>query len=326
MLATRNQAGEISSSLLATLQTQAGAVRDSIAAGSWSNIGGQLTTLWNQINSATSVNIGATAKAVLLHRVEAMQALNANVPAFAVPTIGNVSSSVTLSSLQSPVFSSALTVAQPGLPTFVGGHTKLTVSNPRSDAQWYFNDGTAYQLVVGDEISLDGVTVAQVVTAGVGTLELEFLADATHDRVRRLMTRIQLQLPPASQAWTSAMTYEVANGVGGVTQGTITLTRPAGTPTAPGNNAPTAVSLITSTIAENLPGRTVIGSIIATDADVGDSITYTLPVGLGNNDRFMIIGNQLRSAGPVNFELTPTLTAVIRATDLNGNLFDAPVR
>lgn len=324
-LATRNTAGEVSASLLAMLQSQAGIVRSSIAAGSWSNIAGQLATLRNLINSASAGDISATSKTVLLSRVEAMQALNERVPAFQSPTIGSVPANVTLGDLQSRVLSTSLTVTQPGLATFVGGHARLTVANPRNDAQWYFNDGAAFQLVVGDEISLDGVPVAQVVIADIGELELEFLADATPDRVRRLLTSVYLQLPTASQAWTSVMNYEVANGIGGSAQGAVTLTRPGGTPAEPGNQAPTAINLISNTVAENLPARTVIGALTATDADVGDRIAFALLAGQGNNDRFMIIGNQLRTSAPLNHEQTPTLTAWVRATDLAGSHFDAAI-
>jgi hypothetical protein len=324
-LATRNTAGEVLASLFATLENQASIVRNSIAAGSWSNIAGQLATLRNLINSASAGDISATSKTVLLSRVEAMQALNERVPTFQSPLIGSVPANVTLGDLQSRVLSTSLTVTQLGLATFVGGHARLTVANPRIDAQWYFNDGTAFQLVVGDEISLDGVPVAQVVIADIGELELEFLADATPDRVQRLLTRVYLQLPTASQAWTSVMNYEVANGIGGAAQGTVTLTRPGETPAVPGNQVPTAINLISNMVAENLPARTVIGALTATDADVGDRISFALLDGQGDYDRFMIIGNQLRTSAPLNHEQTPTLTGWVRATDLAGNHFDAAI-
>ncbi len=83
------------------------------------------------------------------------------------------------------------------------------------------------------------------------------------------------------------------------------------------NRAPTGIVFNGSTVPENSVSGTVIGTVSATDPDRVDTHTFTLV----NNasGRVNLVGNQLRVAGPINFELSPTFTVRVRATDA-GNL------
>jgi len=86
------------------------------------------------------------------------------------------------------------------------------------------------------------------------------------------------------------------------------------------NETPTALALSAATIAENAAAGTIIGSFSTTDPDAGDSFTYTLVSGDGGTDNasFTIVGGQLVSAVPFNFEMQPTRSVRVRATDAGG--------
>jgi hypothetical protein len=88
------------------------------------------------------------------------------------------------------------------------------------------------------------------------------------------------------------------------------------------NEAPTALNLSASSIAENLPTGTAIGTFSSTDPDTLNTFTYTLVAGTGSTDNgsFTIVGNQLRSNAVLNFEAKPSLSIRVRTTD-QSNLF-----
>ncbi len=92
------------------------------------------------------------------------------------------------------------------------------------------------------------------------------------------------------------------------------------------NDPPTDVSLSANTIAENTNTSSVvaIGTLTASDVDVGDSQNYTLVSGSGSTDnsKFSISGNQLQvNAGTMlNYEAQSSYSIRVRATDL-GNAF-----
>jgi hypothetical protein len=81
---------------------------------------------------------------------------------------------------------------------------------------------------------------------------------------------------------------------------------------------------ITSTgnlnIAENTSVNTNLVTLSATDADVGDTFTYTLV----NNSAayFAIDGNTLKLAKTVDYETTKNLNITVRVTDVNSHTFD----
>lgn len=88
------------------------------------------------------------------------------------------------------------------------------------------------------------------------------------------------------------------------------------------NDAPSALALSSSTIAENAAGGTAIGTFTSTDVD-STAFTYTLVAGTGstNNGSFTIVGNELRSTAAFNFEATPTLAIRVR-TDADGGTLE----
>ena len=90
---------------------------------------------------------------------------------------------------------------------------------------------------------------------------------------------------------------------------------------APVNHAPTDIALSSDTVAENAPNAT-IGSLSTTDADAGDTFTYSIIPG-GDGAQFAIAGNELR-VGTVglDFEAGATRAMTIRTTDAAGAHFD----
>lgn len=86
------------------------------------------------------------------------------------------------------------------------------------------------------------------------------------------------------------------------------------------NDTPTLVSLSSATIPENSATGTVVGLLSTADEDVADTHTYSLVSNPGGY--FTIVGNELRVASNINFEVTPSITLQIRTDDGNGGTHD----
>lgn len=89
------------------------------------------------------------------------------------------------------------------------------------------------------------------------------------------------------------------------------------------NLAPYALSLSAATVAENAASGTEIGTLATTDDDVGDSFTYTLVTGEGDDDNgsFALDGAVLKTAASFDFETQPTLSVRVQTSDGNGGLY-----
>jgi large repetitive protein len=94
--------------------------------------------------------------------------------------------------------------------------------------------------------------------------------------------------------------------------------------TVAANSAPTGLSLSASTVAENQPSGTAVGTFSSTDPDPGDTFTYSLVSGLGDADNtsFTIVGNALRTAATFDFETKSTYSIQVRTTDSAGNFLE----
>lgn len=88
--------------------------------------------------------------------------------------------------------------------------------------------------------------------------------------------------------------------------------------------APTNILLSNSSIQENLPINTVVGTLSSVDANVADTFTYSLVSGAGDtgNASFNILGNQLRSSAIFDFETQNSYSIRIRTTDQSGLFFE----
>jgi uncharacterized delta-60 repeat protein len=86
------------------------------------------------------------------------------------------------------------------------------------------------------------------------------------------------------------------------------------------NEAPTDISLSSSTIAENAAANTPVGTLSTADPDAGNSVTYTLVAGSGDADNaaFNIEGSILRATNTFNFEAKSSYSIRVRSTDQGG--------
>ena len=93
---------------------------------------------------------------------------------------------------------------------------------------------------------------------------------------------------------------------------------------APPNSPPTDIGLAPSTVAENVPIGTVVGTLTSTDPDPADTHTYALVAGVGDGDNalFTVVGDQLQTAAALDYEtLGSPLNIRVETTDSGtGNL------
>ena len=90
--------------------------------------------------------------------------------------------------------------------------------------------------------------------------------------------------------------------------------------TLPGDHAPTDITLSSSTVAENQPVGTTVGTLAAVDSDLGGTHTFALVPGSGATDNasFAVAGTSLRTAEVFNFEAKNSYSIRIRVTDNHG--------
>jgi len=90
------------------------------------------------------------------------------------------------------------------------------------------------------------------------------------------------------------------------------------------NTAPTEIFISDSTVNENSPALTIIGSFSALDNDLSDTYTYSLVSGAGstNNASFNINGLNLRTTAIFNHEIKSSYSIRVRVTDGASNTFD----
>ena len=126
-------------------------------------------------------------------------------------------------------------------------------------------------------------------------------------------------LPATGLSPTTLYFYRlVATNTDGTTWGpTLTFTTAEDQP-------PTDLSLSTSSVAENEPAATDIGTLSTTDPDAGDSHAYSLVSGAGDTDNasFQITGNTLETNAVFDFEADSSYSIRVRTTDLDNKTFE----
>ncbi|MBR0950712.1 VCBS domain-containing protein [Bradyrhizobium canariense] len=90
--------------------------------------------------------------------------------------------------------------------------------------------------------------------------------------------------------------------------------------TANVNEAPTAVLLSNSSVAENSAANTVVGALSALDPDANDTATFTLTNDAGG--LFTISNGNLVTTAPLNFEQATSHSVTVHATDVGGLTHD----
>ncbi|WP_353847709.1 MULTISPECIES: S8 family serine peptidase, partial [unclassified Microcystis] len=90
------------------------------------------------------------------------------------------------------------------------------------------------------------------------------------------------------------------------------------------NVGPTDLALSATTVNENVPVNTVIGTFSTTDPDTGNTFTYSLIAGTGDTDNsaFSIVGNQLQINNSPDFETKNSYSIRVKTTDQGGLSFE----
>jgi LPXTG-site transpeptidase (sortase) family protein len=86
------------------------------------------------------------------------------------------------------------------------------------------------------------------------------------------------------------------------------------------NETPTNISLSNSSVTENRPANTTVGSFSTTDPDTGNTFTYTLVTGTGSDDNgsFNISGGSLLTSASFDYETKSSYSIRVRSTDQGG--------
>jgi len=92
--------------------------------------------------------------------------------------------------------------------------------------------------------------------------------------------------------------------------------------TTAADQAPTDINLSNSSVNENQPSGTTVGTLSTADPDVGDTFTYSLVSGTGDTDNgsFQIVGDTLKTNAIFDFETKSSYLIRVRSTD-SGSLF-----
>ncbi len=90
------------------------------------------------------------------------------------------------------------------------------------------------------------------------------------------------------------------------------------------NTAPTDISLSASSINENASANSTIGTLSSTDANSGNTFTYTLVAGTGDTDNasFNISGNSLKVSNSPDYESKGSYSVRVRTTDQGGLTYE----
>lgn len=89
------------------------------------------------------------------------------------------------------------------------------------------------------------------------------------------------------------------------------------------NATPTNITLTPATIAENNAADATVGTLAAVDANVGDTHTFALVTGSGDDDNgsFTIAGTALKITASADFETKASYSVRVEANDGNGGTF-----
>ena len=95
-------------------------------------------------------------------------------------------------------------------------------------------------------------------------------------------------------------------------------------PALPTAQTPTSLTLSATSVAENQPSGTLVGTFTTTDPDMGDTHTYSLVAGAGDthNARFTISNSTLQTAAEFDHETQDTLNIRVRTTDSTGRFLE----
>jgi VCBS repeat-containing protein len=126
----------------------------------------------------------------------------------------------------------------------------------------------------------------------------------------------QFEYLRAGSSTTDSFTYTISDGLGSTDTATVTITINGI------NDAPTGINLNNTSVAENQPPGTAVSDFSTTDPDTGDTFTYSLVSGDGDNDNasFTIADSQLQTVASFDYETKNSYSIRVRTTD-SGTLY-----
>lgn len=131
---------------------------------------------------------------------------------------------------------------------------------------------------------------------------------------------------PTQWYFTPSLTFDISLGqtflVGDLLFSGETRSYSAQFSVAAANQAPTNITLTPGSLAENSASGSSVGTLTATDANVGQSHTFSLVAGGADNASFSISGTSLLLNLVPNFEVKSSYGVRVRADDGNGGTFD----
>jgi VCBS repeat-containing protein len=151
--------------------------------------------------------------------------------------------------------------------------------------------------VLLNDLDIDGPALVAALVAGPAHGQLVLNGDGGF-----------LYVPDADFNGQDSFTYRAGDGSLQSATASVTITVTAV------NDAPVNLLLSNVAVSENAGVGTLVGLLSATDVD-GDPLTFTIQ---GVSGPFTIVGNQLRVAGPLDFEATPSYGLTMLATDPSG--------
>lgn len=85
----------------------------------------------------------------------------------------------------------------------------------------------------------------------------------------------------------------------------------------PASDPPTGIELSNASVDENEPPSTTVGTFSSTDPDTGDTHTYSLVSGVGDDDNesFEVSGDTLRTSAALDYETKDSYSIRVRSTD-----------
>lgn len=87
------------------------------------------------------------------------------------------------------------------------------------------------------------------------------------------------------------------------------------------NDAPSDIAIDVNTVAENSEIGTVVGALSTSDDDSGDTFTYSLADGAGDNASFDLDGTNIITAAEIDFETKSSYSVEVTTTDAAGASF-----
>ena len=85
---------------------------------------------------------------------------------------------------------------------------------------------------------------------------------------------------------------------------------------------PESLYITSTTVSENVPANTLIGSFVTIDRDSGSSFTYTFVSGTNDNDSFRISGDSLLTKSMLDYESKNRYIIMVRSFDGNHSITD----